>query len=91
MLWSKSTVYFINHNLFKPFGQWLWFSWQRGRLQNQRSMVQIQSSENILMDTITVKFWKDENKINKNRPGMAHLKTLFLLLYALKRLKYSKC
>ena len=63
----------------------------KGRLQNQRSMVQIQSSENILMDTITVKFWKDENKINKNRPGMAHLKTLFLLLYALKRLKYSKC
>ena len=51
-------------------GLWLWLNWQSGHFQYQRSMVQIQSSANLLMNLYTV-----ENE--EKRPGMAHLKKVY--------------
>ena len=50
-------------------GQWLWLSWQSGRFQLQRSVVQIQSSANFYIGHLFVYC-----KIKKKLPGMAHLK-----------------
>ena len=52
-------------------GQWLWLSWWSGRFQFQRSAVRIQSSAKIYIE-FTVNCI-EKTKINKKRPGMAHL------------------
>ena len=56
---------FLNLRLIKQKrGQWLWLSWQSGRLRHQRSLVQIWSSANFYQAFVYCEL--------KKRPGIVH-------------------
>ena len=68
----KNRVNLIIANKTEAKRQKMWFSWQSGHFQYQRTTVQIQSSAKNYIDHVFTVTCSEKTKLKKKRPEMAH-------------------